>query len=92
MLEACKAFHLESPLSENEFATHRARVFMRPGVARLMRGVTSAYSPDPCPADVPPCSACLVDDLTAEYHIDRLSYENQTLSLLEALLEEGCSR
>jgi hypothetical protein len=31
----------------------------------------------------------LVNDLTASYRIDRLSCEEQTLSFLEALLDEG---
>jgi hypothetical protein len=31
----------------------------------------------------------LVDDLTARYHIDAASCEDQTLSFLEALLHEG---
>jgi Coenzyme PQQ synthesis protein D (PqqD) len=31
----------------------------------------------------------LVDDLTSNYHIDPCSCEEQTMSFLEALLEEG---
>jgi hypothetical protein len=34
----------------------------------------------------------LVDDLTASYHIDSSACENQTLSFLKTLLDEGLLR
>ena len=34
----------------------------------------------------------LIDDLTGSYHIDSSSCEDQTLSFLEALLDEGLLR